>query len=97
MITNPDEPAFPIVGENPGLTKLEHFASQAKDDFSELPMALQISITESSPPRFSLDDATRDNYNLEYAEWVAKGRARWKVIQALQLVEQLNEYHNCGL
>lgn len=81
----------PTVGVFGGLTKREHFAAIALDDFSDLGISLQILIIGVEPPHFTKNNITSAIYNLEYAKWLAKGRAIWKVMQADALIEALNK------
>lgn len=74
-----------------GLTKREHFAAMAPNDFDAFRIGVQIEIVGEEPPSFTSGNETNIVYNLEYAKWVAKGRAIWKLMQADALIEALNK------
>lgn len=90
MKTHPNEPAYPIVGEAPGLTKLEHFAALASDDFDKLNIADQQAIA-GDIPTFEIGDGIHTSHGSRYVNWLMKGRARWKVLQAQALIQYLNK------
>lgn len=109
MKTNPNDSAQPVHGgymsdgdyDDPrngtlqgGLTKREHFAAMSSDDFESLRIGLQIEIVGDEPPHYTRDNETSIIYNIEYAKWLAKGRAIWKVMQADALIEALNKETN---
>jgi len=79
-----------------GLTKREHFAAMASDDFDKLPSSLQRDIVGYDQPSYEYDPGfdemkeIKPVYNLEYAVWFAKGRSNWKVMQADALIAALN-------
>lgn len=74
----------------PCLTKIEHFASIASDDFSQFNIGLQILIVGEDPPNFEFNNEVKIVYNTEYAQWLTKGRAKWKLMHAIALIEELN-------
>ena len=87
------------VGENTiqlvGLTIRAELAARMTDDFLSLDWFLQ-KIIAGEPPMTEGDKEgwTVPHVNtevVEYANWVAKGRAKWRVIQADALINALNE------
>ena len=79
------EPAFPITKVHilekqiNGMSKLFYAACAAKDDFDNLLMDWQIEIVGEEPYAKTLQ---------EMIQWKARGRARWKFIQAQAMLEE---------
>lgn len=84
MKTDGNSPAFGVGTDNyhiECLSKREHFAAMAADDFNSLTKQQQEIIIGLPAP---------DVNKKGYATWLAKGRAKWRLIQADALISELN-------
>ena len=82
---------------HPGMDLRDYFAAHVTDDFDELDTNLQELIVGSRAPEKVRvykreSDLPFDNdryaYNMDYALWLADGRAKWRMIQAGAMMEQ---------
>lgn len=102
-MNNADQPAYPVlmqqIGDSEyraakpgdpkewskpcaGLTKIEVLATNMHDDFLAFPSEERKRLIGSQ------------NENESYPEWVARGRAIWRIIQAKALLAALEEDKN---
>lgn len=99
------EPAFPervweldgqgnqYYYDKSGMDKRFYAACAVKDDFDDFTLELKEKIVGEEVPRTSQieDDLNLiDVYSIEYAQWKAKGRAKWRYMQADELLKQEN-------
>lgn len=94
-----NEPAFPILGQKHtfspelnGMSKHFYAACHVKDDFDKLELGLQEEIIGEKVPRsksfYNNSTPEIDIWSLEYAQWLAKGRAKWRFMQAQAMIEE---------
>ena len=81
-----DANAFPMVNElgevyDTGMSLRDYFASSISDNFDDLHRDAQYALMGWSPSEAS-SDYVSGSYGTKYLEWLAKGRAKWKFMQA---------------
>jgi hypothetical protein len=67
-----------------GMSKRFYAACAAKDDFDKFSRRLQIGLIGRDTPDIDIDPVA-------YWEWCAEGRAKWKYMQADELLKQENK------
>ncbi len=75
-----------------GVSKLVFIASLLEDDLRNIDISLFEAILEEAAPRIYQSTAnpkgSLDYTSLEYAQWVAKARAKWRLMQARAILEE---------
>lgn len=76
----------------PGLTIRAELSARMPDTFRDLNISTQAAIHEH-PPHYSVseNEIMTSFGTIEYARWLAIGSAKWKIMQADALIDELNK------
>lgn len=76
-----------------GMSLRDYFATKVKDDFDVLHISVQEKIVGEKCPSFitepsGIKEIHKDIASIEYVMWLAKGRAKWRFMQADTMLEE---------
>lgn len=101
MKIDPNSPANPTItySDTSGISIRVQIALSISSDFDTLPTEMKHSIAGPPPMRTKEDWIIGDHKvyreeedigSSEYIRWMASGRAKWRIIQADALIDELN-------
>lgn len=82
-----------------GITLKQHMVIEftKSSEFYSLPTHVQETICQENAPSFSMEDPfdgvteIRQTYGEPYAEWLIRGKVKYAIMQANEVIKQLNE------
>lgn len=79
----------PYLERDSGMDLKDYFIAHVEDDFLSLPLGSQEAVVGRSAPIKRLDKSSVcvDYNTLEYAQWVAEGSAKWKIMKVNELMK----------